>query len=412
MAPMVINGRLVEGRAKPAELLEQLTPDHYRRAYDAGMNLSLWLERQDPSNEYRDGLDAFERLMYVADIVTRSRPEIGLWASTPKDMEDAGDQVRLLFPELVARFWRSATTGKDPSTRALYTSSDDLPGSIARPWAEAVDARWSSRRKAPIMLQDIVAINTGIDTDAYKAYYLTTDDAETRMSRVAELGEIPMSKLTGGDNMIRLKKYGRGIAQSYESLRRVRIDKIRLWVERLAIINEMDKVSEAINVLVSGDGNSNTAATNWRAVTDLDSAATGKAVTLRAWLAFKMKFFPTYNLTHIIGAEGDILKLLLVNIGSSGASVPTYLSDVTGEPGYSNRLRDGVVYGLTPDGPTDKFVGIDASAALERVVEVGSEINEIERWATRQAQAIVMSVVEGFAIFDSGANKTLELQTS
>lgn len=421
MTPIVVNGRTVEGRARPVELARALTADTYRSAYDQGLNLSLWLEQEDPSADYVNdpevaGLDAFERILYSHGIVTRSNPASGLWASTPQQVEEIADGAgRMLVPEMFSRFWRSVCYGGSPSTRAFYTSSDDIVGGSARPWVDATTPRWNARRRPPIMLQDIVAINTRIDSDVYRAFYLISNDTEQRMARVTEGTEVPGAKITGGDNTIKLKKFGRRVDQSYESMRRMRIDKVRAYIERLAIQTEMDKVSEAINVLVSGDGNTNvaTSATNWRAKTDLDSAASSKTITLKAWLAFKMKFFPAYNLTHVLATEGDILKLALVNIGSAGVSEPVYLADVTAPVGAttSNRLRDGTEYGVTADVPADKLVAIDASAALEHVVEIGSDITEVERWARRQVESIIMTETMGFAIFDPGANKTLELET-
>jgi hypothetical protein len=89
----------------------------------------------------------------------------------------------------------------------------------------------------------------------------------------------------------------------------------------------------------------------------------------------------------------------------------TYLGDPTAAPGYDNMLRDGVRYGITPDVPADKLVGLDASRALERVIEIGSNIQEIERFARNQTQVLTMTEVEAFAILQPGTVKTLELET-
>jgi hypothetical protein len=52
---------------RPQELLKRMGPDIYRDAYRKGMSVSAWLEREDPSAEYKDNLDAFGRLLKVAD---------------------------------------------------------------------------------------------------------------------------------------------------------------------------------------------------------------------------------------------------------------------------------------------------------------------------------------------------------
>jgi hypothetical protein len=340
MAPMVINGRTVDSRVRVGEVLNQVSPDLIRQAYDEGYTFSAFLEHQDPTAEYENdpvlrGLDAFERLLYVAGLQTRSMPGAGRWASTIQDFEKR-EETRLLIPELMSRFWRSASYGS-ANTRAIFSSADDLPGQLIRPWADAAEPRWDRRLGPPVRLAELVAVTTPIGTDAYRAFYLSDVAAEQRMVRVSEMGEIPAAKITGGEHTIRLLKYGRRIDQSYEALRRQRLDKVRLWVQRLAIRTEMEKVAHALQTLVNGDGNAGTSATNVQIKTDLDSAATGFTLTLKAWLAFRLKWFPTYRLSHILGAEADVLKLLLLNIGSSGASVPTYLGDVTAEPATCRR---------------------------------------------------------------------------
>lgn len=406
--PTIIDGQVREGRARPRDLFEQLGPAVYRAAAEEGVNLSLYLEAQDPSSQYRDGLDAFERLMHVGGIRTCSNLAAGVYASEWGDFERS-PQHRGLVPEYVARVWRATRFRGDPSTRALYASTDDLPGSSLRPYAEAAHVLPAPPTNPPIMLADLVALTTPITSNAYRAVYLTTSAAQSRMARVAEGAEIPRAKLTTASRTINLLKYGRALQATYESLRRTRVDKVAFWLRQLALQTEMDKVSQAIYVLVNGDGNSSTAADAWRAQTDFDSTATGKTLTLKAWWNFKLKFFPNFQLTHVLAAEGDVVKLGMVNLGSS--SVPQYLLDTSMAPGYANTLRDGTRYGVTADVASDTLVGVDATQALERVTEVGSNISEIERWIVSQEQILTMTEVEAFAVLNQGATKTLLLES-
>jgi hypothetical protein len=407
-APVIIDGQVRQGTAKPAEMLKRVGVDLYREAYQNGMSFSAFLEMQDPSSNYRDGLDAFGRLCREARVRMRSHAGMGLYASEFGELEKH-PQARLLIPEWISRIYREVQTGQSANTRALYTSGDDIPGSSLRPYAEAAALRTNPEIKPPIMLSDLVAITTPITGNTYRSVYMDTTAAQLRQSRVAESADIPVLKLIVATNTINLLKYGHGIQVTYEALRRTRLDKVAFWLRMAAIQAEMDKVSYAINIAVSGDGNSGTAATNWRAKTDLDAAATGKSVTLKAWLAFKLKFFPLYAPTHVIGVEGDILKVGLVNLGDSNN--PVYMFNTTQQPGYQNTFRDGVKYGITADVPTDKLVALDANRALERVVEIGANIQEIERYAKNQTQTVYQTEVEAIAVLQPGATKTLELET-
>jgi len=407
-APVIIDGEVRQSRARPLEVFRHFGPSVYRAAAEEGVNLSVYLEAQDPSSDYRDGMDAFERLMEVADIRTVSRPSAGIWASE-MDAFNRSAAHRSLMPEFICRTWRATQFGGSASTRALYTSGDDIAGSSLRPYVDSPTAGIASPVAPPFSLADIVAMTTPISGAAYRKVYLDTTATATRRRRVVESTDIPLGKLTTSEHTINLYKYGGGLKYSYESIRRSRIDKVRLWLAQEALRNEIDKISEAINVLVSGDGNSSTAADAWQAQTDFDSAATGKAITLKAWWRFKQKFAPVFSMTHVVGAEADIAKLALLNIGTSG--MPVYMFVQTGNPTTRITLADGTIAGITADVPADKLVGIDARQALERVTEVGSNIQEIERWAQSQVEILVISEVEAFAVLTQGATKTLELQS-
>jgi len=407
-APVIIDGEVRQSRARPLEVFRHFGPSVYRAAAEEGVNLSVYLEAQDPSSDYRDGMDAFERLMEVADIRTVSRPSAGIWASE-MDAFNRSAAHRSLMPEFICRTWRATRFGGSASTRALYTSGDDIAGSSLRPYADSAMTGIVSPVAPPFSLNDIVAMTTPITGAAYRKVYLATTATAVRRRRVVEGTDIPLGKLTTSEHTINLYKYAGGLKSSYEALRRTRIDKVRLWLAQEALRNEIDKISEATNVLVSGDGNSTTAADAWQAQTDFDSTATGKSVTLKAYWRFKQKFAPVFSMTHIVGAEGDIAKLALLNIGTSG--MPIYMFDTAGNPTTRITLRDGTVAGITADVPADKLVGIDARQALERVTEVGSNISEIERWAQSQVEILTISEVENFAVLTQGATKTLELQS-
>lgn len=408
MQGTLIQGGIREGRARPGDLFKQMGPNVYRAAADAGVNLSVYLEAQDPSADHEGRSDAFERLMHVAGIRTRSLPAAGLYASE-MDAFNESVQHRCLLPEFIHRVWRAVRFNGSANTRALYTSGDDIPGSSLRPWADSALSGVISPIAPPFALADIVAMTTPITGSAYRKVYLNTTATATRRRRVVEGDDIPLGKLTTAEHTINLYKYAGGLKSTYEALRRTRLDKVRLWLAQEALRNEIDKISEAINTLVSGDGNTSTAADAWQIQTDFDSTATGKTVTLKGYWRFKQKFAPVFQMTHIVGAEADIAKLALLNIGSS--TVPIYFFNTTVNPTTRLMLADGVVAGVTADVPADKLVGIDARQALERVTEIGSNISEIERWAQSQVEILTISEVEGWAVLTQGATKTLELQT-
>lgn len=397
-----------EQRQRPQELLQRVGPALYREALKDNISLSVWLERQDPSGDYNDGLDAFGRLLKVAGIRTRSIPEQGIYASTYESFFE-NDQTRALIPEWTSRIWRERTTGRSASTRALYTSSDTALGSALRPYSDAAGIT-TAGLASPIALNEIIAVNTEIEGNTYRATYLTDDATQARMVRVSEGAEMPRAKLTSGSHTITAYKYGRVIEAPYEVLRRQTLDMIRLHVRRMAAQAEKDKLATVIDIIVNGDGNSGTAATNYNA-SSLDSASTGGALTLLAYLAFKMKFGSPYGLSHLIGQESSVLKAMTLNTGSG--NIPLVSIQQQAQFGSQSQmttgLADDVRVGWTSDAPSGVLVGLDNEYAIERVVERGSFIQEVERFITRQTEGLAMSENEGFRIIDAGAIKTLTL---
>ena len=399
------------GRTNPGDLLAQMGSNLYHAAYQRGMSLSGLLEVEAPSTpeELKQGLDGFTKMLQYAGIRTQSIPEIGLPASAFGEF-DASDSLRALVPEFVARTWRRAQMGAFQTRSSAYLADDFIPGSLLNAWADQAGIRQEKRLAPAIPLSALIAQTTSIDGDAYRAFYMTDSAAQERMGRVGEMGEVPRAYLTGGEHTIRLRKYGRSFEVSYEVLRRTPIDRIAFHLARLAIQTEIDKVAAALDVLINGDGNANTAATSYN-LTTLDPLAVAGTLTLKGWLAYKMKFANPYLLTAALVQEAVALQMILLNVGS--ANVP--LVTVQNQLGIGNftpintGLSDGTRLGWTADAPALKIVGFDGRLGLERITETGSNIQEVDKYISRQSQVLVMTEVEGYAILDQNAAKILDI---
>jgi hypothetical protein len=390
---------------RPKELLRKVTVDLYAEAYDDGCNLSNYLERLDPSSDHKESrLDAFGRLVQAAGLVTDSRPELGLRATTFADWEK-DENTKALIPEAYARMWRKATYSASRN-RGVYLSSDSPSGTILNPFAFSATPRVPQLAPA-IPLSELIAFNTGIDNNVYKAFYLNYDATQTRMVRVTEAADIPKVKLSTQEHAVQLFKYGRALQVSYETLRRTPIDLLAFHIQRVAIQSEIDKVAAVLAVIISGDGNSNTAAATF-ALSALDSAAAGK-LTLKAWLAFKKKFINPYIMTTALMNEDVALELELLNTGSANQPLVVLPASTVGSIRPINQDGQGVAYGWTADAPSRKIVGFDRRVAVERVFEIGASIQEVTRWIENQTQVLTMTETEGYDVMDNGGDKILDL---
>lgn len=378
----------------------------YRQAHSHEMNLSRYLEMINPSQK-GDDLDAFGRQLQAAGIIIHSDPQAGYWSSNAGVFVDT-DRGRALFPEFFARTWRSVAYATPAQRAAIYLSNQAILGSVERPYTDNTAAQWNNQFAPAIPLSEIVAVTTGITGIDYRSVYMTYDAEALRLYRVGESAEIPMATLSTAQRAVTLKKYGRGIRATYEQLRRSTIDKISWWIRWMALQAEIDKVSAALDILVNGDGNANTSATEYNLLT-LDTSATANELTLAGWLAFRMKWETPYQMTTALGRVEEILQLILLNSGS--ANVPLAglnLAGIGNTLTPINTTADGIRYGWTSEAPDGKIVGFDKRFALEQLTEIGGNITETERYITNQTEVMVMTEVNGFAILDPAATKILD----
>lgn len=374
----------------------------YSQAYEEGGNLSSFLNRVLRSEENQT--DGFTQLMRAAGVIVRSIPEQEIYADRLIDVDD-DPAVRALLPEMFARMWR----GVSHQRTAPYLSTDAVPGTSLNQFVYPNQVR-APQIAAAIPLSEIVGMTTGINAQVYKPYYMLDVADDQTMKRVTEAGEIPRTKLVGGERTIQLSKYGRALEASYESLRRMPLDQVAWYIARLAVQTEKDKVVKAMNILINGDGNANTAATTHN-LTTLDASASAGTLTVRGWFAYKMKWETPYMLTTLLAQDASVLSLLLLNTGTANIplmSLGTILSSQQLTP-INPGLADGVRYGWLSDAPSLKFVGFDKRFALERVYEIGGTINEMARWIERQVEIFTMTEVEGYDIFDQKATKILNI---
>lgn len=376
----------------------------HRDAIEKGVGFGRYLEALNPT-ERGDDLDAYERQLREAGIVTRSDPAAGYWASEAKVFFD-NPAGRALYPEFFARQYRKVMFG-NRGTRDLVLSDDSAVGSWDRPYADTAMERWQDRIEATIPLSEIVAFYTPVTGSDYRAAYIDFDADEVRKYRVTEGADIPLGKLLTSEQTIRLHKYGRGIQMSYEAQRRLRIDRLAWWIQFAALQDEIDKVSAAIDVLINGDGNGNAAINS--VLNTHDSAAQSGTLTLKGFLSWEMDFSP-YVMTTMLMRKATALQVRLLNVGS--ANVPLAGSNLGGAPlslRPINRTAQNIGYGWTNDVPANVILGFDRRFGIEMVTEIGSVITETQRFITNQTNVMVMTEVSGFAKIDKASARTLTL---
>jgi len=389
-------------KVNPMDIYKERAREMKEAGIEESPTLTRVLEEISPTDKSdKSGLDTYERMLQEAGIVTQEDPNGNYHASYgEKFFESAG--ARVLWTEFASRNWRKASR----NSRAVLLNSDGVVGSWERPYYDSTMVRPSQQIAPAIPLTELVGMTTAINSDAYRAFYLTYDATQLRKYRVGETAEIPVATVVGAQREVRLQKYGRGISISYEAMRRMRVDKLAFFIQKLAVQTEIDKVAAALAIIIAGDGNSGTAATAVSQST-LDAAATTGTLSLKAWFALELLFVEPYTLTTALMQKAVALQLRLLNTGT--ANVPLVVANLGTNLSLINQTGDGVRYGFTTEAPTLKIVAFDKRYCLEMITEIGADISEMERAANNQTQTLYLSEVMGFSVMDGNSAYVLDV---
>jgi hypothetical protein len=118
-----------------------------------------------------------------------------------------------------------------------------------------------------------------------------------------------------------------------------------------------------------------------------------------------MQFENPYILTTALVRNDVGIQLLTLNVGSANVPMLFMLS----QPGMTsfrsiNQTADNVALG-----PANTIVGFDRRLALKLLTVIGANIEEVERFIRNQTELVTMTEMNGFAIIDGNATKTLDI---
>jgi hypothetical protein len=392
----------------------------HEEARRENMTLTQFLEDKDPTHEYgpldrANGLDAFGRVMRELGIKTHSIPSRGVMADSVEAFA-RDENTKVAFCEWTERQKRAVTEGTRQmlnQQRDVYGSGDQPQGTVVFPINFDPQAHYP-QIIAAVPIAEIVAKTTPITGSSYESFYLTDNTAQKQLARVAEGAEIPAVKLSGTTHTIRVRKFGRRLDATYETLRRMTIDLLALHIQRMMVQAEIDKLAAIIDVAINGDmSNTSNGATVYQlSVLDPTVTPTGAfSMTLKAYLRFKAKFLNPYMITTMLANEDVVVATQLLSTGN--ANIPLVVMQNAGSPfgGFTpinNETADNVRVGLTSAAPAGKILAFDARFAINRIVETGGDITEAMRWVEKQVQSLVMTTEENYSIIDQLAIKVLD----
>ena len=347
-----------------------------------GISLSEHLNKEYSSvvEQFNGELDAFDIALLSAGIIVKSDPKTGLQSST-MDKFFTTNENRNLFPEFVIRQLRQISNRDDSLVSKLVASTRIIQGDAAR--------------QVVLDLSDTAMVKKNQQALKYR--------------RIAEGADIPVATLKLGEMAIKIYKYGIGVKATYEVLRRTTIDMFRKQMELVSKQAEMDEVGTVIETIIEGDGNTNPAKVY--TATELNSEAVeGKidSTTLLKFLTADKDSGIVFD--TIISDDEAYVDFLttLMDKNLTNAINPKVRFDFPQT--FINNLT--VIYSKDLPLTTDnkhQIIGLAKEYAIERTIEAGSIINEVEKASSNQTQRAYMTENAGFNKIDSRASAILKL---
>jgi hypothetical protein len=230
-----------------------------------------------------------------------------------------------------------------------------------------------------------------IDSDHYKKLKLTMPEREKQLKRTDEGAEFPVMKIQLGDKTVVIKKFGRILEATYESIARQRLDAVGEALRMVGLQIEIDKTDHLLYTFINGDGDSNAITVGSRTYTQLTSGDIGLKDII-GWSGFMAL---PYQMNKFVGPKALLneWKTALANmsgsvspverLGSVGVNVPTAFE--------WDRTTSGLGSG------DNDFIGVDQRFAAEEVAD-GPILVEADKIIRRQINETVVSEKVGYAI--------------
>lgn len=312
-----------------------------------GMNFTQVLESLDPSENYRgtalEGTDAFQRQLKRFGIRAKGA------GSSPVEKFFRTMDSAVLFPEYIAR-----------TVRQGMEENDILPA--------------------------ITATTTVIDSMDYRSIYSTATDDDKSLKDVAEGETIPETEVKSKEHMISLTKRGRMLVASYEALRLQKLDLFGVMLRQIGAHIQKQQLSDAVKVLIEGDGNDNAAA-KYTVGTSPISGTKG-SLGYDQLVEFWGQFDP-YTMNTILCSTATMTKMLKIpELQNPQTGLNFQGTGKLSTPLGAQLHRTGAV----ADGT---IIGLDNRFALEQV-RVGDVLVEYDKLIDRQLERAAITSIAGF----------------
>jgi hypothetical protein len=256
------------------------------------------------------------------------------------------------------------------------------------------DAVLTGMRHKPVYPELIIG-DEPVHGTVFDVPYVVESEEEESLHAVAEGAVIPESEIQYGDRAVRLHKLGRGVIASYEVVRRMSVDLLRVHLQRIGERLGRALDSYAAGVLLTGDNSGSGTEPVVLNSTTADEFVYADLVRAFLKLATEHHFTPTHMLVSPAVTEQvlqfeEISDSALFDFARTG-KLPTPL---------------GVKLVPMEAQPDSKITMLDAGYAMQKLTEQDLLI-ESDKLINQQWDRTYLTVVTDFAIIYEKARVVL-----
>ena len=356
----------------------------YAQAAEAGMSLSQYINTNFPTNTERYG-STFNQVLESEGIFVRADAEIGVRASTMHDILNG----------------RSATSAGGVNVKdAVPTSRILFPAVIMSAVEDRLLARFDMTTSA---FEQMIGMDESISGERYEQPVLNFDrPSAARSQGSSQLARPPsMLTITTSDRAFKIPSYALGLEVSDQALRSTTIDFVALSLARQAAVESNERAQNYLLSLLNGDvdeGSASLASLGlMKNASTYDAAATGGAITQRAWMKYLMDNGTKRVITHLITDVDTAMKIetrtgkpSISNDDSQTNRFDTHFNvmNPTWAKNPSLFLTDIASW------PANTILGLDRNWAIRRVRNLNADYQAIESYVMRRSTQMRMDFGE------------------
>lgn len=298
--------------------------------------------------------------------------------------------VRNDFNEGVVLQAAADTFATFPGTRLLFPPVvDDM-------------LKWSYRQDQIEKVAPMLANSRTIVGNEMISTVMDDDSSSQDTNTIAELGRVPIQTVRATENSVKMWKHGSGYRTSYEFSRRVSLDILTPFANRVQRKLEISKVAAATSVLVSGDGVNSAAPVLTQASLD-DSAVDddGKIhyKSMLKWLVGRARAGTPVD--TVVGNWDAYIEWLMLfalpsGLGQSDAEALAKAGVKLNTKIPVLNFDVGFVLSSTMTGGA--LLGFSRGDTLEELIEANSQIAESERAIGNQSITYVRTENSGYKL--------------